>query len=206
MKDQREYVALDRLEDDDDDEQHLLSTRKAHSDNVERKSSRSTLMIFVITAGIISLSLLLASISIAWKNSSLMYRINQLSDKAIELSNVKHGQDFPPPSKGFIAATEIAALNKNPPHKWKGNNGLPKQTVAPVSIDIIDDTKPDEVIKLPENVYINNNVSLSFQLPSHICIDALRCRSPLSTSSTLLQAMVQVVIGPCALSRASGLP
>jgi hypothetical protein len=156
MKSQAEYVALSRLE-DEDDEQHLLSSRKAHPASYERKS-RSAFMIFLTTAAIISFSLLFASVSLAWKNWNLISRINSMSDRAIELSNIKHGQDFPPPKGAFVAVTEIAALNKNPPQRWKGN-GPPKQTVAPVSIDVIDDSRPEEVIKEIENVVINNNVS-----------------------------------------------
>jgi hypothetical protein len=155
MKDQAEYVALNRIE-GDDDEQHLLSSQKAHLPTPGRKA-RSSFVIFLTTAAIISFSLLFASLSLAWKNSSLMSRINQLSGNAIDLSNVKHGQDFPPPPGGFVAVTEIAALNKNPPQRWMGN-GPPKETIAPVSIDIIDDSKPDEIITEPENVVINNNV------------------------------------------------
>lgn len=156
MKVQTDYVALGRFG-DEDDEQHLLSSRKAHPGRSSGSKSSRTFTIFVTSAAIISLSLLLASLSIAWRNSLLLSRINSMSDKAIELSNIKHGQDFPPPPGGFAAVTEIAALNKNPPQRWKGN-GPPKQTVAPVSIDIIDDTRPNEVINEPENVVINNNV------------------------------------------------
>jgi len=108
------------------------------------------------------MSLMFASLSLAWKNSSLMSRIDSMSSNAIELSNIKHGQDFPPPKGGFAAATEIAALVKNPPMRWKGNGPL-KQTVAPVSIDVIDDLKPDELINGPENVVINNNITTVYQ-------------------------------------------
>jgi hypothetical protein len=165
MKDQGEYVALNRLE-GEDDEQHLLSSQKAHPESSERKS-RSTVTLFLLTAAIISISLLFSSISLAWKNASLMSRINAMASDAIDLSNIKHGQDFPPPKGAFAAVTEIAALVKNPPQRWKGN-GPPKQTVAPVSIDVIDDTRPDQVLNEPENVVINNNVSFIFTaIPKH---------------------------------------
>jgi len=146
---------------DEDDEQHLLSSRKAHPKDQEPRS-RSAFAIFVTTAAIISMSLMFASLLLAWKNSNLMSRINSMSSSAIELSNIKHGQEFPPPKGGFAAVTEIAALVKNPPQKWQGN-GPPKQTVAPVSIDVIDDSKPGEVVNESENVVINNNITTVYQ-------------------------------------------